>query len=111
MTPSPPHPAPNPSTENNTFKYMMQYLIKSVQKRSTYTAFTLPSPQQVLHRTDIFLTFLLKRLHTFYKHIVAVKATIVEQSPHSKSLLKSGFFFISKRALLVLFLLGQREPS
>ena len=30
--------------------------------------------------------------HTFYKHIVAVKATIDKQSPHSKLLLKSRVF-------------------
>ena len=39
---------------------------------------------------------------TFYKYIVAVKATIDKQSPHSKLLLKSGFFF-SKQALPVIF--------
>ena len=38
--------------------------------------------------------------HTLYKHIVAVKATIDKQSPHGKSLFKSGVLF-SKRALLV----------
>ena len=39
--------------------------------------------------------------HTLYKDIVAVKATIDKQSPHTKLLLKSGGSLISKRALFV----------
>ena len=51
-----------------------------------------------ISRTGLKLMFfdisLYKRLpppHTFYKHIVAVKATINKQSPHSKLLLNSFF--------------------
>ena len=39
---------------------------------------------------DISLFKLFPPSHTFYKHIVAVKATIDKQSPHGKLLFKSG---------------------
>ena len=63
-----------------------------------------------ISRTGLKLTFfdisLFKRLpppRTFYKHIVAVKATIDKQSPHSISVVKVGGFLISKQALPVTF--------
>ena len=69
---------------------------------SPVTGWKLPSlhSRSWISRTGLKLIFfdisLFERLpppSTFYKHIVAVKATIDEQSPHSKLLLKSGFFF------------------
>ena len=39
-----------------------------------------------------FSCYALSPLHTLYKHIVAVKATIDKQSPHAKLLLKSAVF-------------------
>ena len=68
---------------------------------SPVTGWKLPSlhSRSWISRTGLKLIFfdisVFKRLpppRTFCKHIVAVKATIDKQSPHSKWLLKSGVF-------------------
>ena len=61
------------------------------------TGWKFPLLHSRISRTGLKLLFsdisLFKRLpppRTFYKHIVAIKATIDKQSPHSKLLLKWG---------------------
>ena len=82
---------------------------------SPVTGWKLPSlhSRGWISRTGLKLIFfaisLFKRLpppRTFYKHIVAAKATIdIKKSPHSKLLLKSGDFLFRNRPCL-LFLLS-----
>ena len=87
---------------------------------SPVTGWKLPSlhSRSWISRTGLKLIFfdisLFKRLpppRTFYKHIVAVKATIDKQSPYSKLLLKSGGFLISKQALPVVFVVVEVLPD
>ena len=58
----------------------------------------------------IFYISLFKRLpppHSVYRHIVAVKATIDKQSPHSKLLLKLGIFYFETGFACFLFSLSK----
>ena len=58
---------------------------------------------------DISLFKLLPLLHTLYKHIIDVKATIDKQSPHAKLLLSKFGVLHRSKILLKLYALNENK--